>query len=467
MLLPKIKSIAQFQEDIDSGKIDVADVFEDEIRNITEYDGRLNSFITIFDEDSARAISRIGMQKGSKKFQSKNKFVSQFPSGQKDFSLFGVPLSVKDNIFIAGHRTTAGSAAFQQFVPAVNADVVDTFLSRGCLPLGKTNLHELAMGATSSSSFFGPVRNPVDPSRISGGSSGGSAVSVAMSKYPIVSLGTDTGGSVRVPAALCGVCGFKPTIGTISTAGIFPLSATLDHVGILTKNMSDMNYVFRSISGNKNGYLKRAGTFSSSKIKIGIPESYFFEDCVPAVGKAFWRVVNKLREAHFIIVEDLKIPGYEKITRSRRTIQVKEAAWFYQDLIDNLEKRKLVAKDVMGFFDAGSKTGMMEFLVSSKERLSFIANISRVFREVDFISMPTCLTTAPKLEDIIGKEAGSIRKQLVRNTEPFNLCGFPSLSIPSNELHSSSLPTGFQISGQPFDDLRLLDMGERIWESIH
>ncbi len=466
MLLSRIKNIIQFQEEIDSRKIDAAQVFKDELRNATEYNARLNAFITIFDEDSARSISQIGEQDGTKKFQSKKDFGQQ-TAARKDFSLYGVPLTIKDNIFVARNRTTAGSQAFQQFVPAVNAEVVDSFLSKGCMPLGKTNLHELAMGATSSSSFFGPVRNPVDPSRISGGSSGGSAVSVAMSSYPIVSLGTDTGGSVRVPAALCGVCGFKPTIGTISMSGIFPLSATLDHVGILTKNMSDMSYAFRAISGNNGGYLKRSKISSSSKTKIGIPENYFFEDCVPAVEKAFWRVIDKLRVADFIVVEDLKIQGSEKISRTRRTIQVKEASWFYQDLVANPEKRKLVAKDVMSFFDAGSKTGMMEFFVSSKERLSFIASISRIFRKVDFIAMPTCLTTAPKLEDVMGKEAGSIRKQLVRNTEPFNLCGFPSLSIPSNRLDSSSLPTGFQISGEPLDDFRLLEVGERIWGSVH
>ena len=183
--------------------------------------------------------------------------------------------------------------------------------------------------------------------------------------------------------------------------------------------------------------------------------------------KAFWRVIDKLRESDFTVVEDLDIPGSEKISRTRRTIQVKEASWFYQDLVENPERRKLVAKDVMSFFDTGSKTGMMEFFVCSKERLSFIANISRVFRKVDFIAMPTCLTTAPKLDDTMGKEAGSIRKQLVRNTEPFNLCGFPSLSIPSNRLDSSSLPTGFQISGQPLGDYRLLEVGERIWQSVH
>ena len=144
-----------------------------------------------------------------------------------------------------------------------------------------------------------------------------------------------------------------------------------------------------------------------------------------------------------------------------------EAYWFYQDLVEDPEKRKLVGKDVMSFFDSGSKVGMMELLVSSQERLRLNSSISSVLQKVDFIAMPTCLTTAPKLEDILGREAGSIRRQLVRNTEPFNVCGFPSLTIPSNRLDSSELPTGMEISGRAFADNELLEFGERVWRLLH
>ncbi len=450
------RTISDYLKGIKSEQIDVAEEICCEIKNAGDYNKRLNVFITIFEERTAFELSKV--IPGSKRQQP-----------LRDFPMFGIPLTVKDNIFLAGVKTTAASGAFQRFVPVVNADVVDSALSSGCVPLGKTNLHELAMGATSSSSFFGPVRNPVDPTRISGGSSGGSAVSVAMSKLPIVSLGTDTGGSVRIPAALCGVCGFKPTFGTISTAGIFPLSATLDHVGILTKNMSDMRVAFDALAHENTMVAEKTSPKSSpvSRTKIGVPESYFFEDCVPEVEKAFWRSIEAIREVGFQVVEDLEIPGIEKMARTRRTIQVAEAYWFYQDLVEDPKKRKLVGKDVMSFFDSGSKVGMMELLVSSQERLRLNSSISSVLQKVDFIAMPTCLTTAPKLEDILGREAGSIRRQLVRNTEPFNMCGFPSLTIPSNRLDSSELPTGMEISGRAFDDNELLEFGERVWRLLH
>lgn len=448
-ILKNIETIQDYREKIDFEKINLTGKIRDEIKNIKDYNKRLNAFVTIFEQDEALKLSKINSKGGQNRI--------------RKLPLFGIPLTIKDNIFLSGWKTTAASAAFQKFIPSVNADAVDLALSSGCVPLGKTNLHELAMGATSSSSFFGPVRNPIDPSRISGGSSGGSAVSVAMSKIPVVSIGTDTGGSVRIPAALCGVCGFKPTHGVISTSGVLPLGATLDHVGILTKNMPDMHVAFLALT---RGEYSTKGS-SGSRPKIGIPGSYFFEDCSPDVEKSFWHAVEVIREAGFAVLEDLEIWGFEKISRTRLTIQLAEAFWFYQDLVKDPQKRKLVGKDVLGFLERGAKIGKMEQMVSSSERISLISNVSRSLQEVDFIVMPTCLTTAPKLDDVIGKEAGSIRKQLVRNTELFNICGFPSLTIPANRLDSSELPTGIEISGRPLEDNQLLEAGERVWKLLH
>jgi len=448
----KAKSISDYLSAIDSEEIDVEVEIQNEIKNIEEYNKYLNAFISKFEIQTALEISK----------------VSPRTKNSSDLPLFGIPLTIKDNIFLAGQKTTAGSAIFQDFVPLVNADVVDVALASGCVPLGKTNMHELAMGATSSSSFFGPVRNPVDSSRISGGSSGGSAVSVAMAKLPIVSLGTDTGGSVRIPAALCGIYGFKPTTGILSLTGVFPLSATLDHVGILTKNMSDMRVAFDSLTSIDDRVQGISDSQSSAvSTKVGIPGKYFFEDCEEEVEKAFWKTIDSMRQVGFEVIEDLEIQGIEKISRTRRTIQVTEAYWFYQDLVKEEDKRKLVGKDVMSFFEMGSKTGMMEYMVSANERTSIISSVANALNKVDFIAIPTCLTTAPKIEDILGREADGIRRQLVRNTEPFNLCGFPSLTIPSSRPDSSKLPTGIEISGRPLEDSWLLETGERISRLLH
>ena len=207
---------------------------EDELSNIDGYNRKLNTFITVFSGDHGLALSRAR--------EINARLARKRP--ERRATLMGVPVAIKDNVFFAGFPTTDGSASFREFVPAVNATVVERLLGAGCIPLGKTNLHELALGVTSTSAYGGPIRNPSDPSRISGGSSGGSAVSVAMSRGPLLSIGSDTGGSVRIPAALCGVCGFKPSQGLLSTEGVFPLSPSLDHLGLLTKTVPDMSLAF-------------------------------------------------------------------------------------------------------------------------------------------------------------------------------------------------------------------------------
>ena len=168
-----------------------------------------------------------------------------------------------------------------------------------------------------------------------------------------------------------------------------------------------------------------------------------------------------------MVKENLAIPDFERINPTRLTIQLSEMYWFYQDLVKNPDLGKKVGKDVMSFFEHGSKIGMLEQMLASRRRLTIIEGLSRVLKDVDFIAMPTCLTTAPKIEEVSGHEAGSIRRQLVRNTELFNLTGLPSLSIPTNDLNSSELPTAMQISGRPLEDNDLLEVGERIWKSIH
>jgi aspartyl-tRNA(Asn)/glutamyl-tRNA(Gln) amidotransferase subunit A len=451
----------KLRDSLISGESTPADVASTELLNIESYNEKLNAFITVFERNSRPIQTQL---KKLGPFQAKKK-----GDGRSKFPLFGIPFVIKDNIFFSGYRTTAGSGVFQDFVPQTNSDVVDAFLTAGGVPLGKTNLHELAMGATSSSSFFGPVRNPADSSRISGGSSGGSAVAVAMSTVPLIGIGTDTGGSVRIPAALCGVCGLKPTLGTLSTIGVFPLSATLDHIGILTKTMDSMSDAFRAITHQPPPNDKSRKSTSSPKIEIGIPtEDYFFEDCDKSVSRAFWKTIEKMTETgQFEIVRNIDIPDHSRFSRIRKSIQVKEAGWFYEELVTDPEKRKLVRPDVLGFLDKGRMTGMLEYMMSSVERLHMISKMAGVFKAVDFLAMPTCLAVAPRLEEILGKEAGSIRLKLVRNTEPFNLCGFPSLSLPTHDLGSSFLPTAIEISGNAGSDIPLIEVGQQIWNCLH
>jgi aspartyl-tRNA(Asn)/glutamyl-tRNA(Gln) amidotransferase subunit A len=332
------------------------------------------------------------------------------------------------------------------------------------VPLGKTNMHELALGATSSSSFFGPVRNPWDPDRVSGGSSGGTAVSVALSKGPLLGLGSDTGGSIRVPAALCGVCGFKPSLGVLSTEGVFPLGATLDHSGLMTKTMPDLLMAF-SVLGGIDGAAKGSGR----RLRVGIPETHFEEVGMDrTVSRIFWKTVERLRGAEkFDMVDDddVRFPDAEPITATRTTLQFREAAWFYDEIVRTEKLRKGMHADVLGFLDRGSRIGMLRYMRAHLARTEFIGEMNRIFRRFDLLLMPTCLSVAPKLEEVAGNEAGRIRQLLLRDTEPFNLCGLPALTVPATP-PGEGLPVGIQLAGRYGEDMEVLRAGETVANAL-
>ena len=300
-----------------------------ELSNIEAYNPRFNAFITVFSGDPGLSLSRAREIDGR---------LAKRRSGRAP-PLLGVPVTIKDNIFFAGFPTTDGSRSFSDFLPPANARIVDLLLGAGCVPLGKTNLHELALGVTGTSGYGGPIHNPVDPSRVSGGSSGGSAVSVALSKGPIVSIGSDTGGSVRIPAALCGVCGFKPSQRLLSTDGVFPLSPTLDHLGLLTKTIPDMSFAFRALTG--------VPLARKAKPRLGVPTRYFTEDMDDAVSKSFLGAVDRLRSSGEFEVKDVPAEGdYARYSRARAVITVRESSLFYEKILRSPKLRRAMHKEI-------------------------------------------------------------------------------------------------------------------------
>ncbi len=435
---------AELHEDLTEGRITCEESVREELFNIVRHNPKFNSFITVFDQDSQPALEAAKRSDGK---------IAR--NAGRTGELEGVPMAIKDNFFFSGYRTTDACAAFKDFVPNANASLVESLLGLGLVPLGKTNMHELAFGATSSSSLFGPVRNPWDSERVSGGSSGGTAVSVALSKRPILGLGSDTGGSIRVPAALCGVFGFKPTIGLLSTEGVFPLGATLDHSGLMTKTMPDMMAVFQALTGQRWSEKARR-----RRRRIGIPQKHFGEEMDRGVFAAFWRAVDRLRALdEFEMVENSEFPNATRTTIVRTAIQFREAAWFYEEIIRTEKLRRAMHADVLGLLDRGSRIGMAQYMHANLARVEFIGEMNRIFRAVDLIMMPTCLIVAPRLEDVVGKEAGRIRPLLLKNTEPFNLCGFPALSLPAIK-PGNRLPVGIQLAGRFGEDMEVLRVGE-------
>jgi aspartyl-tRNA(Asn)/glutamyl-tRNA(Gln) amidotransferase subunit A len=411
----------------------------DELDNIERYNERLNAFIRVLGGQRGIALSRA--RELDKRLRAEKREAS---------GLFGVPLAIKDNMFFGGFPTTAATFYFKDFVPSLNADIVDDAMRLGCVPLGKTNLHELALGGTSAASFFGPVRNPHDVERVAGGSSGGSAVSVAMSKGAILGLGTDTGGSIRVPAALCGIMGFKPTLGALSLDGVFPLSATLDHAGLLTRTMPDMVKAFGQLTRARRPP-KRIG-----RIRVGVLTGHFQEETEEKVSKNFWRAIDRMEASgDFVAVEVPTDPSYERFTRARAHIQLKEAAWFYEELVTSEKVAAQMNPDVLTLLTRGARIGQVRYLGANLVRLESVRVFGRLLRGLDALAMPTTRVVAPKVDDVLGKEAGRLRRMLLQNTEVFNLCGFPAISIPSNP-GASELPTAMQLAcGLGEDELAL------------
>lgn len=376
--------------------------------------------------------------------------------------LFGIPLAIKDNVFFGGFPTTAATYGFRDFVPAHNAEIVDDAMSLGCIPLGKTNLHELALGGTSAASYFGPVLNPRDPSRVAGGSSGGSAVAVALSKGPVLGFGTDTGGSIRVPAALCGIVGFKPTLGRLSLEGVFPLSATLDHAGLLTRTVPDMLLAFAELTGAR-GHLRAA---PARKVRIGALTGYLLEETEKKVAKNFWKALDAIEASdRFSIVELPTDPSYERFTRARGAIQLSEAAWFYGPLVRSGAVARRMNPDVVTLLRRGMAIGRVRQMGANLVRLESTRVFGGLLKGLDALATPTTRISAPKLNDVLGNEAGNLRRLLLQNLEVFNLCGFPALSIPSNP-RGDEMPTGIQLACRSGEDVLALRVGELAEQAI-
>jgi aspartyl-tRNA(Asn)/glutamyl-tRNA(Gln) amidotransferase subunit A len=441
-----------------AGKTSCEERVEGELAGAERYNAEFNAFTIIFSGSEGFALSR-----------ARELDLRLRDRGDRDNPgpLFGLPVTLKDNIFFGGFPTTNGSVFFRDFVPPVNADVVDKLLEAGCVPVGKTNLHELALGVTGTSGYGGPIRNPVDPSRISGGSSGGSAVSVALSAGATASIGTDTGGSVRVPAALCGVCGFKPSQGLFSTDGVFPLSGSLDHIGLFTKTMPDMALLFRALTGAKARKRRRAA--AERTVRIGVPSSFFTDDMDEDVSKHFFRTIAKLKERSDVRVKAVRVTeDLRRYSRARGKITCKEGAWFYEELLRSDEARKGFHADVLALMDGGLRTGVIEYTRALNLRARSIDTVFRLLSGgLDVLAMPTCLRTAPKVEEVLGKETGQMRSLLLRNTELFNMCGFPALSIPMNVGEGRGLPTAIQLVGRFGEDERVVGVGERVWGALY
>ncbi|ARM74996.1 amidase [Acidianus manzaensis] len=366
--------------------------------------------------------------------------------------LEGLKFGIKDIIMTKGVKTTAGSKILKDYIPTENAWIVDRILEKGGTIIGKTNTHEFAIGATNTSSIAGPARNPIDKERITGGSSGGSALAVALDMVD-VGIGTDTGGSIRIPASLCGVIGFKPTTGIFPMDGIIPFSWTLDSLGFITKDFETLKKVLYATIPieNKKVLLSTAKT----KPKLGV---FLFSD--DPASKSLKSVLNKLSSYFDLVQINLNFMlAFGSNVRS--TIAVAEGASYHRDWIESTPG--MYFPDVKDILLSGLKIRAIDYLDALRARRVIFEEYIKAFKDIDVIISPTTKIPAPKISDVVGKEK-EFRNLLIANTELFSLVNAPSISIPATKI--DNLPIGLMISGIPFEDGKILDIAEKIFQIL-
>ena len=410
------------------------------LERINTMNPSLNAFITVT-ADHARAQARR---------------IRPNPSNLPNLNLTGIPIAHKDLIETAGIRTTAGSRLFDNHTPRTNAAIVQQLERAGAVMLGKTNTHELGGGVTTINPFFGTTRNPVDVSRIPGGSSGGSAAAV-VARMCAAATGSDTGGSVRIPAAFCGCVGFKPTYGRLSTTGLLGSCPTFDHIGFLTRTVEDAQILFRAALGTKttSSALPTRNALSSG-IRVGVPRAFFFDELESDVASSVDAAIASLR-ARGHRVDDLVFPIDSK-TMARVFDPIVVFEIWGRFGADWRATPSLFSKSFAEFFQS-ERPSVTEYEAAQVALKAYQAEVDRLFDRVDVIVTPTVPITAPL---IAGPIDGG---QILRNTWPFNAAGTPAISVPCGG-STTGLPIGLQIVGRRGNDDLVLRAARQITEAL-
>jgi len=380
--------------------------------------------------------------------------------------LHGIPISLKDNIYTKGIRTTAGSKILKDFIPQHDAQVWTKLQEAGAILLGKTNLHEFAYGVTTNNPHYGPTRNPWDLARIPGGSSGGSAAALAAGLCSC-SIGTDTGGSIRIPAALCGIVGLKPGIGRVSAEGVVPLSSHLDFVGPLARTVADAALLLDPIflRGKKEPSLSSVRKFSKriNKFRLGMPKEFFLDLVSDDVYIAFHEAVRSLQK-HGAKVKEVSIPLLSETEEAGNHIAWAEATHYHQQAGWFPAHSADYGEDVRKRLEMGTKISATDYLRALEIRDKFIQqfHLAMTDAEIDALVVPTTPIAAPLIGEEstpIGKANHPTRALLLRFNRPANLAGIPAISVPCG-FTSASLPFGLQLIGAVTDELLLLRIAQ-------
>jgi aspartyl-tRNA(Asn)/glutamyl-tRNA(Gln) amidotransferase subunit A len=436
--MPILESMVELGPRLRGKEVSPVDLTRACLDRIEQLNHVLNAFITVSAE-TALAEARAAE--------------AEILRGEWRGPLHGIPVAIKDLIDTAGTRTTAASALYKDRVPAEDAAVVRRLRRAGAVILGKNNLHEFAYGGSSLVSYFGDVHNPWNTEHIAGGSSGGSAAAVAAGLCH-AAIGTDTAGSIREPAALCGCVGIKPTYGRVSARGVIPLSWSLDHVGPMAATVGDAAAVLQVIAGYDSldvgsvdapvaDYVSAASSApgdSAKKLRIGVPRAYFYDELDDEVRAAVEQALVLIKT----LVADVRDVRIEVTTD--RTVQAAESYAYHADKVAQLAE--LYQPETLRRIQRGAEISAAEYIQRRRELDKERRRAHELFAEVDVLVTPTTPIPAPAIADL-KKDPDALRPAeivLLRNTRPFNVWGLPAISVPCG-FTKDGLPIGLQIAG--------------------
>lgn len=454
-----MRSIEQLSVLIERKEISPVELTDACLFRIEAQNPTLNAYVYVA-ADEARAAAREAER--------------EIMGGNYRGKLHGIPVAYKDLYYTKGMPTTACSRVLRDFVPDHNATVVERMAQAGAICLGKTNTTEFAFGPTNEESCFGPARNPWNPNKISGGSSGGSAVAAA-SGMAYVAMGSDSGGSIRIPAALCGAVGFKPTLGLVSSYGIVPLSFSMDTPGPICRSVADVAIVMDAITGTDERdpcpfaikgeptrFFEAIADVRDLRGKVlGIPTNFFFDKTDPEIERVFYGAVERLR-ALGAEIREITIPNLDRIPEVSTNLMFPEAAWAHKTWY--LTKKELYHKDIVPRIEKGLSISATDYIEAVKAREEIMAQWQTTLSGIDAVIVPTCPIEAfeiglgsPWFVTTRGKQEEG-KPLLTHHTRLSNMTGAPALSVPAG-LTKNGLPVGLMLMGKRGDDCRVLEIG--------
>ena len=434
-------------------KISPVELAELALRRIERAQPKLNAFITVTAEralaDARRAEREI-------------------LGGRYRGPLHGLPIALKDNIATRGVLTTAGSKILREWIPEEDATVARRLSRAGAVLLGKTNLHEFAYGVTTDNPHYGAAHNPWSLERIPGGSSGGSGAALGAGLC-FGSVGTDTGGSIRIPAALCGVVGLKPTYGRVSCFGVVPLARSLDHAGPLARSVRDAALLLQAIAGHdsRDPASARApvpeylggGRRKRIRVSLGVERGYFFDRLDDEIRRALEAATKEFARLG-ATMEEITLPSLAASERPSSAIAFAEALAYHEGAGYFPARAAEYGDDVRARLAAGREVRAADYLRAFDARRQAIAEFETAFERVDAILAPTVPAAAPRIGETsveFGSEQETVRAAMLRLNRPANFTGLPAISLPCG-FTRSGLPIGLQLIGPAWQEERLLEI---------